>query len=191
MTLTKENVRIAVSGRVCLLPADHEPITSATQELPEGTIDLGYLSEDGVTITRDRSTENITAWQHSAVVRTLTTEASVSYSGTAIEDSPAVREFWYGSPEVDGHIEWNPSNAFRGAVVIDALDKDAAGNTYHIRHYIKDAENTETGEITLVSTGAVSYPWTLTAYPDENGVAAHVFNSQNETGGGDTPPEED
>lgn len=194
MALNKENVRISVTGAVYLLPDGHAPITSANQQLPAGTVELGYISEDGVTITRDRSTENITAWQHSAVVRTLTTEASVTYAGTCIEDSKEVREFWYGSPEVNGHIAWNPANAFRGAVVIDALDKDARGNTYKIRHYIPDAENTETGDISLVATGTVSYPWTLTAYRDEDGVAAHVFNSMNDSdngggdnGGGDSP----
>lgn len=84
MALTAENVNVGTTGAIYVGPTSSTAPTGATSVLT-GFTDLGYISADGVTETRDRSTSQIRAWQNSDLVREVVTEATATFSATLLD----------------------------------------------------------------------------------------------------------
>jgi hypothetical protein len=176
MAPDSSNVNVAVTGTVSFAPTDTAAPTDADTALPAAWRDVGYLSSDGVTETRDRSTSNIVAWQNAEVVRTVVTESSISVSFTMIETNAAALELFYGTAvdTTDGSVAIDPGETGgRKAVVVDFVD-----GADFVRLYLPQAEVTEVGESSLTSGDPVAYEVTLTGYPDATlGVSAKKFYS--------------
>lgn len=169
MALTSDNVRVAVTGAVSVAPTATAAPTSAISVLPGGFVDLGYVGEDGVTETRDRSTTTIKAWQKAATVRETVSDASLSYAFTLLETSEASLELYYGAQldTTDGSIDVAPATTGgRKSFVIDVVD-----GSQFIRTYIAQGEVVEVGEQVYSNGEAIGYPVTIRAY-DVNGVSA-------------------
>ena len=176
MATDSANVDVAVTGAVSYGEVGATAPTDAQTALGIGYTDVGYLSDDGVVEARDRSTNNIVAWQNSDVVRTTVTESSISVAFTMIETSQASLELFYGAAldDSDGSIEIVPGNTGgRKAVVVDYVDGDK-----YVRLYIPQGEVTEVGETTLAGGEAVGYEVTVMGYPDPTlGYSAKKFHS--------------
>jgi hypothetical protein len=146
-------------------------LTSATA--PTGTggtttgfTGLGFVSEDGVTETRDRSSDDIKAWQNAATVRTVVTDASLTYSFTLLETKKETVELFYGATVTaavaDGSFVVVPaSTGGRRSFILDVVD-----GTELIRTYIPQGEVTEVGDRVYASGEPIGYEVTITAYPD-------------------------
>lgn len=164
MALDSANVDVALTGAVSYAETTATAPTDADSPLDPEFRDVGYLSDDGVVEARDRSTNNIVAWQNSDVVRTTITESEMSVQFTMIESNPNSVELFYGQPvdDTDGSVEIVPSRTGgRRAVVVDYIDGDK-----FVRLYLPTAEVTEVGESNLTSGDAVGYDVTIVAYPD-------------------------
>lgn len=175
MALNSANVRVAVTGAVYVGPTATPAPTGATTAVGVGFTDLGYLSEDGVTESRERSTNEIRAWQKASLVREVVTESSMSYSFTLIETNEETVGLYYGTTvdSVTGAVQIDPSaTGGRKSYVIDIEDGDS-----DMRVYIKDAEVSEVGETQYSNGEAIGYEITLRAYPDANGVCAQKYYS--------------
>lgn len=159
MANERGNVFVGVTGYFMKLDPEEQVITSAEQEITG--IDYGYISEDGIEITPNKSTENRRAWQNGDVVRVLTEEADISISLTLIEDKPETRELYYGSPEIDGKTIWNPSNSVRGRFALAVVDPNAAGGKTFRRLYVFDAEVSSTEATTIANNELLGYGITL------------------------------
>lgn len=173
MPLDSANVDVAVTGAVYIDTTSMAPPTDAETPLPITVRDVGYISEDGVVETRDRTTNNIIAWQNADVVRTVVTEANISVQFTMIESNPNSVELYYGAPldEAEGSIEIVPaSTGGRRTTVIDYVDGDK-----FVRLYVPSSELGETGELSLVSGDAVGMDVTLNGYPIPAGYSAKKF----------------
>lgn len=180
MGLDATEVSIAVSGAISKV-SDSTVITSALSDISgAGTVNYGYANADGVTVSTDRSTNKIVAWQNSAVVRTSATEATVNYKFTLLQNTKAARELYYGSAEdTNGKIAWNPAKMPRGRFVIDAIDSEYEGDDsgiLYIRHDIKRGQISEVGDMVFKNGEPIGFEVTITAYPDSNGVVADVYN---------------
>lgn len=163
MALTSGNVDVAVTGTVSYGPTATAAPTTAISVLAAGFLDVGYISEDGVAEVRDRSTNNIIAWQGASVVRTVVTEASISVSFTMIEANKNSIELFYAATvsAVDGSVAIVPSaTGGRRSFVIDYVD-----GAKFVRLYIPSGEVLEVGESKLVSGDAVGYNVTVVGYP--------------------------
>lgn len=174
MALDSSNVRVAVTGAVYRAPTATAAPTAADSALNVAFVDLGYVSEDGVVEARDRSTEQIRAWQNADTVREVVTEASLTYALTLIETKEEVVELFYGASVdgADGSVDIVPSaTGGRASFVIDVVDGDDL-----IRVYIPSGEVTSVGEQTYASGEAIGYEVTITAYPVA-GVSATKFYS--------------
>ncbi|HEX5541111.1 MAG TPA: hypothetical protein VFX60_06045 [Micromonospora sp.] len=163
MALVAENVRVAVTGALSVGPTTATAPTDADSTLT-GFDDLGYVHEDGVTETRDRSTEQLKAWQNAAILREVVTEASMTYSFRLVETKKETVELYYGSAvETDGSIAIVPARTGgRKSFVLDVID-----GTDFIRVYIPSGEVTEVGEQVYASGEAIGYEVTITAYPSD------------------------
>lgn len=165
MATNSANVRVAVSGEVSV------GLTTATA--PTGTASaltgftgLGFVSEDGIVETRDRSTDDIKGWQNAATVRTVVTDGSLTYTFTLLETTKAAVELAYGSTVTQSVTEGNyvivpTSTGGRKSFVIDVVD---GANLKRI--YVPQGEITEVGDVTYSSGEPIGYEVTLTAYPD-------------------------
>jgi hypothetical protein len=165
MALDSENVNVAVTGAVSYATTAAPAPTTADGVLDAAFRDVGYISEDGVVETRDRSTGNVVAWQGSKVVRSVVTESSISVQFTMIETNRNSVELYYGSPVngADGSVEIDPGETGgRRAMVVDYIDGDK-----FVRLYLPQAEMMEPGESNLTSGDAVGLDVTIIGYPDD------------------------
>ena len=177
MALNSANVDVAVTGAVSIAPVSSTAPTTASAALAVAWKDLGYCSDDGVTETRDRSTDSIKAWQNADVVREVITESSLTFKVTFIETKKETVEAYYAGSitAADGSIIIVPSTTGgRHAFVIDVVD-----GTNYIRTYIPQGEITEVGDMVYQSGSPVGYECTIKAYPDSGiGGNAKKFHSQ-------------
>ena len=135
MASDSSEVRVAVTGAVSVGPTTTAIPTSANATVT-GVTDLGYVGEDGVTETRDRSTSKLKAWQNAAVVREVVTESSFTYKFKLIQTNKAAVELYYGTTvdSLTGAILIVPSaTGGRHAFVIDVIDGDDFIRTVHRR----------------------------------------------------------
>lgn len=165
MSLTSSNVRVGVSGEVSVGPTSATEPATAVATLT-GFTGLGYVSEDGVTETVDRSIDDIKAWQNAATVRSVVSDASVSYSFTLIETTVDTVEAALGASVTQSATEGTytivaGSTGGRKSFVIDVID---GANLKRI--YIAEGEVTELGDTVYASGEAIGYAVTLKAYTD-------------------------
>lgn len=145
--------------------------TDATTALATGFTNLGYISEDGLTNTQDRSSDDIKAWGGD-IVLTLQTEKTDTFQFTLIESlSVDVLKAYYGDDNVTGTlangitITANGDELPEKAWVIDMVMRGGALK----RVVIPNGRVTTTDEITYTDGEVVGYGVTVTAYPDSSG----------------------
>ena len=163
MALDASKVRVGVTGALSLGGATAVAPTDAVAALGTGWTDLGYISEDGVTETRDRSSEQIRAWQNSDLLRVVVTESSMTYKCVLVETKAEVVGLYYGTTvSADGSVVINPGETGgRHKFALDVIDGDAK-----IRVYVPAGEITEVGDQVYANGQAIGYEVTITAYPD-------------------------
>lgn len=123
--LDAENVRVAVTGAIYGGPTSATKPTSASSAT-DGYVGYGYVSDDGVEESTDRSVDKLKAWQNAATVRTVVTEAVMSYKFTLIETTKDVLELFYGSTvDSTGKIEIDPgATGGQKNFIFDVIDGD-------------------------------------------------------------------
>lgn len=172
MALDSSKVVVAVSGAVSVAPTATAAPTDAATALNVAFKDMGYISEDGITETRDRSTDDIKGWQGSATVRTVVTDSTLTYEFTMLETTIRTQSLAYGATATSSAVLVSAAaTGGRQSFVIDVID--GANLT---RIYIPQGEVTEVGDTTYASGEPVSFPVTITAYPDTTlGASAKKF----------------
>lgn len=164
MALNSSNVRVAVTGSISVAPLGTTGPTSLTTALA-GFSDLGYVSEDGVTESTDRQTDEIKAWQNADVVRNIVTGASKSWQFTMIESKKETLELYYGgATTANGSIIIRPAETGgRKCYVLDIVDSSNL-----TRFWLPEAEITEVGDVSYKNGEPIGYDVTITAYPSES-----------------------
>jgi hypothetical protein len=168
------NVRVAVTGEISVAPTGTAAPTTAVSALNVAFVGLGYVSEDGVTESRERSTTDIKAWQNADTVRTVVTDANLSYTFRLIETTEAALELFYGSAAASGSLVVTPATTGgRKSFVIDVVDGDEA-----LRIYIPEGEVSEVGDVVYASGEPIGYEVTVRAYPNTTlGGSAQIFST--------------
>lgn len=143
-------------------------------------IATGYISSDGVVETTNTDTSNIVAWGGDNV-RTVQTTHEVTYALTMIETNKESTGVYYG----DDNVASTPATATTGTLLAIEVTSKELGHQVWVfeildglktgRIVLPDAQVTQRGDVSYVDTDAVSYPVTLTAYPDVNGVKAYIY----------------
>jgi hypothetical protein len=141
----------------------------------------GYIGEDGVTETNERSTDRIRAWGGDTV-KVVQTEHNVTYQFTFLETLNAeVLKAVYGEDNVTTtaatvstgtlhEVQINSSTLPHKSYVFEVKDGDAK-----IRIYVPDGQITEVGEITYSDSEVIGYQVTVEAFADELGNKAYKF----------------
>ncbi len=179
MATDSSNVRVAVTGEVSV-GATSATAPTAVDSTLTGFTGLGYVSEDGITETRDRTTNDIKAWQNADTVRTVITDSNLSYTFKLIETTEASLELFYGSSITtvsgsgnDKLVVLPGETGGRQSFVIDVED-----STDLLRIYIPQGELAEVGDVVYASGEPIGYEVTVRAYPDTTaGGNAVIFSS--------------
>jgi len=160
MALSSSAVQVAVTGAVSVAPIGSTAPTDASTALDAAFKDLGYIGEDGVTETRDRNSNDITAWQNGALVRTVVTSGTLQFQFTAIETNQRTIGAFYGATVtlaaavIDAAVTGGQK-----MFVIDVID-----GAHLERIFIPQGEIIEVGEVTYSNGEAIGYPMTIQCY---------------------------
>ena len=172
----KENVSVGkpkIGGAIHVAPAGTALPTDATTALNAAFVNLGYVSEDGLTNETGGAVQTLHAWGKDIVIAMERDPETYSWTLLEVLDEN-VQKFVRGS----GNVTVNEDGAMtvkinRGAqreqleehvIVVEMILRGRA-----VRHVIPCGVITEVGEITYTDDDAVGYEVTVTALPDSEG----------------------
>jgi hypothetical protein len=127
--------------------------------------DLGWLSEDGVDITRESSSTDFTAWQGGTIVRSKVSGVKDTIKVVCLEETAIALGLLYPgstSTTTAGLTKISVpggANSNEKAMVVDFIDDDVTK-----RYAIARAEVTGTGTISHKNTDMTMYEFTFTIY---------------------------
>jgi len=165
------NVRVAVSGAVSVAPTGTAAPVDADSALT-GFTTLGYITEDGVEISPEITSDDMKAWQNAAIVRSAVTEEKWTAKFAVMETNKAAVELYFGNMLETGDQEVNVGGGagMRQSFVIDVVD-----GTETMRFFIAEGAVTEWEPLTFKNDEAVSWGVTVTAYPAAGGEQIKAF----------------
>lgn len=184
-------IGVNVYGGIYFLPIGVPVPTDATTALPSESVHLGFVSEDGITITTDRSGDPTIAWGGDKVAY-LQSSFGISWNLKLLQFFNAdVARFAYGNANVaeiaanSMHgkqmvIKQNSQMLDLGCFVIDSFYGQKK-----VREVAPYARPTELGDLTLVHTELSAIEGTIELFPDDNGNAAYRYTDD---GAKVTPP---
>lgn len=160
------------AGGVLIAPPGTALPTDTTTALNVAFKAAGYIGEDGLTETTDRSTDKVKAWGGD-VVKVLQTDFSVTYQFTFLETLNAdVLKAVYGDDNVTTTAATSSSGSLHAvkvngdvlphkSFVFEVKDGDA-----RIRICVPDGQITEVGDVTYSDGEVVGYQVTVEAFRD-------------------------
>lgn len=173
MALDSSLVRVAVTGAVYVsLDGSGSVPTDATTTPDAGFDDLGYVTDAGVVQSMSQNINDIVAWQNGDVVRKVQTSHDLTYALSLLETNPNALQAYFGEQDDSTAIEITGDVLPRLKWIIDVIDGDE-----RVRLVIPEGQVTERGDVSYVNGDAVSYPLTITAFPDTDGVKAYMYRS--------------
>lgn len=169
------------SGGVLNGPLGTTLPTDATTEPDAAIKALGYISEDGLTESSERTTEKVKAWGGDTV-KVLQTEFAATFSFTFIEVLNAdVLKAVHG----DANVTTTAATASTGTlqsvkVTGEQLDHDVwifevKDGDAKIRIVVPDGQVTTVGEVTYNDGSVIAYEVTVETFKDENGVYYYKY----------------
>ncbi len=164
------------TGGVLRAPVGTERPTSAVEPLDPGFVPQGYVGEDGVTQTVDRSTEKVKAWG-GQTVRIVQTDFAATFAFSFLETTDTVLKALHGDDNVTGSgddlsVAINAESLPASAWVFEMKDGDT-----RLRIVLPNAQVTEVGETTFSHNAVTARPITIEALPDEDGNVAYMYKS--------------
>ena len=166
-----------VVGYAYTLPVDATLPTDTTTALGASAEDLGYVSEDGLTISTDRTSEPIRDWNLDDV-RMLLTEHSATVTFTLINWSVPALKAYFGAENVDDAgdeivVKINSKAIADRAWVFNLKDMDRKR-----RVVIPRGALASQGEITLVKGEQTPLEIELTPLVDDSGEKIYIYTQK-------------
>lgn len=153
--------------------------TAATGTLNVAFRDAGWITEDGLTHAVTESSTDIRAYGSLAPVRTLTTESTVTFALAFMESNETSLAIYHRRElgdldvvEATGALSFTTgtSTTARYAAVFDMVDGDNV-----MRAVCPSVQVTDRGDLSVTAGEAITYPVTLTAYPDGTGASIYWY----------------
>ena len=164
-----------VGGAVYIGTADSPAPTDASTPLDDTFKLFGYISEDGVTISEERDSEDLKAWGGDTV-KTSQTSYKETFAFTPIEVDPVVAAAEYGDDNVSVEagkmtIKHNSKELPELPLVIETVPNSKTVD----RFFVPKAKLTEKGDQALNDSDPMGRECTYTAMPDDEGNTAYEF----------------
>ena len=167
-----------VGGHVWRSPFGTALPTDAIAALNAAFKDMGYISEDGVTIADTRESETVKAWGGTPVLTTQTDRTTTAQAQFISAMNMEVQKMVHGDGNVTGTdfetgvtVKSNAEELEDYSYVIDMIAKG------HIAHRIvlPCAKPTEIGEVVYNDSDPVGYDVTLGCTADANGQTKYEY----------------
>ena len=142
--------------------------------------DSGYISEDGLTLTPERSMAGIKDWSGATVKETLE-EFNGTLAWAHLETNEAALKNYFG----DDNVEVTPATPTTGRIIKASMGatemprkpwqfrvKDGKAKVLIV---VPDGQVSEQGEVSFVKSGAITWPVTLKTFPDAAGKNIYVY----------------
>lgn len=137
-------------------------------------VDLGAMSTEGLTENLAESRTEFKRWGSISVFKTVITDKKHEFKVKFLETNPAVLGLFYKTatpvPDSTSHIITITDDT-TGELDPRTFVFDVLEGTNHARFYVPKGEVTNVDSPVYKTDGLVEYGVTITAYPDENGVA--------------------
>ncbi|GGV54211.1 hypothetical protein [Streptomyces spectabilis] len=176
MPLNANAVRVAITGAAYVAPPKSKLPTDSTSGWDAAFVDIGWISDDGITEANSTDASEIKGWQGGQTVRKVISSSEMTFQFTAIETNKTVLELYHKGSKVatasgKSVLAIKAPGPDRRSFGFDVID----GNS-HIRIVVPDGEVTETGDITYKGDEAIAYELTITAYPGADGTVAYKYS---------------
>lgn len=166
------------NGAIYRAPLGTALPTDASTALSSAFVELGFVSEDGVTNNNTADSETVKDWGGTTVL-VLQQEKPDEWTLTLIESlNPEVLKTVYG----DSKVTYNES---AGTITVQATAEQIADKVFVIdmqvkggalkRVVIPNGSLSEVGEIVYKADEAIGYEITLNALPDNSGVTHYEY----------------
>jgi hypothetical protein len=166
VALNADNVRVGLNGNIYIAPKGTTAPADLDTAWPAGWADLGYLSDDGVSLEYSTDVQDINAWQSLSPVRRVLTSVDMTLGFTAIELKTATMKLYFPGAtmtDVSGTVHKLDIPAAPGpderAIGLEWIDGDIKN-----RLIIPRGEVTDRGAVTIGRSDAVGLEMTLAAY---------------------------
>lgn len=143
-------------------------------------VDVGAISEEGLTESRDEDRNEWTPWQSTSPIRTEITTSKKTFQITCWESSKIVTSLYYQVP-VASMTDTAAAGGVPAYVSFDEPAKpapdprfwvfDVFDGTKRRRFTCPNAEVTDRGDVKYASSDIIGYPLTITAYPGADGIS--------------------
>lgn len=179
MAQTADEIRVAQFGRVYVANVGTAVAATPAVPLAGSFIELGYVTEDGVTFNVTPNVEEIRSWQKATPTRRFVTgrDAVVSFTLQQFNADNFVFAFGGGSvSEVSSGIyEYTPP-ADTDDLAEKCLVVDSQDGSIHDRYHVYRGSIMEGVEANLQRTGASLLPITFAALtPDDKAQPWHYY----------------
>ena len=149
-----------------------------------GVEDSGYISEDGLTLTPEYSTSDINDWS-GALVRRVLESFNGTLSWAHLETNEQSLRVWAGDVTVKAAT---PTTGKQLTAALGAREHPRKSWYFRIKDgeqriliYVPDGQVTEAGEVTFTKSDAITWPVTLSTYPDTVGNSIYIFTDDGVT----------
>lgn len=185
MAVNSKNVFVGVpdqatTGAILSAPTGTALPTDITTALNAAFKDSGYVGEDGLTLTPERSTTSIRDWSRAEVRRVLD-EFTAELAWEHLELSTEALKNYFGSSNVTTTAA-TASTGTRQAVKLNATDLPEQSWVFQIKDGVRKirvvvprGQISAQGEITFVANDAVKLPVTLACLPDASGNHVYIY----------------
>ena len=163
MAIDTSEIRVGISGSVYVAPTGSTAPDDATTALDAAFVDLGALTEDGISLSPSRSVENIRAWQAAKAVRTVVTEdeLQIGFSLMQWSDDTIALAFGGGTFSVANVTETKYVPPAAGTVDERSFVFEWVDGSVNNRLYVPRGMVTEVSEIQVTKTSAVELALTV------------------------------
>lgn len=159
-------------------PADAALPTNATADPAAAYLDAGWITTDGLTVATAEDSTDINAFGTFAPVRTITTSSTQTFEIAFLESNPVSLAVYHRKaldaitvdPTGAMAFTTGPASAPSYRAVFDLVDGDNL-----MRAVCPKVQVTDRGDMTVQAGEAVTYPVTLTAYPDTDGNSIYWY----------------
>lgn len=162
MALDADEIVVAGGGHVYVAPLGTTIPTDATTAWAVGWDELGYMTEDGVTITPGQESTELNAWQSFYPVRRLSTRKTLEASFTMMQWNRETLALAFGGgtfTTATGVTTYEPPEA--GADYTVMLGIEAIDGSKITRIIIERGNVSDVGAMPFIRTGAAVIPITF------------------------------
>lgn len=168
------------TGAVLDAPLGTKLPTSATEELDKAFTSSGYVSEDGLALKTDRSTNDIKEWSGSVVKKLLDSfDGTITWSEMQMSYEALCHAF--GTSAVTKTAA-TTEHGEQVTLAINSAMPEARSWAFRMKDgnariliVVPNGQVTSVDEIDFVSSDSVKLPITLSCYPDSSGNSIYIY----------------